>query len=444
MDEKLAGEIYTDVLTPYLDENNMISFEQAKTVLLEKQVDLKGYENNIPELFEEMDDFFKYITDENGDKVKCLKVNKEVVRSVKPVNESKPVEQKPESEKPAQVLDEKTAKATNSKLMSALRILERECADGNGFVFVVDFVQQQPVRHAEFGTAQQLLALQLEEDDGDGLVHPGGEELVLLGVLLGVQIGHLDAEAAGVAVPVDLVGEDTQGPQGNAVASLDDVEIVVADGIAEHRGHQGPRARGGAHPQDIVVAPLDVHAPVAHQAVHDDVRPGTTVEDIADDVQMVHGQGLDGGAHGLDHIGGLADGDDGVDEVLEIVFLGAVLVTDVDQLVQDLPVALGHLLPDMVAGVLDGDEAADLDQTVEGDAVPLVQVLLAVRHQLQLGLGVRRRDRRRRGGDRRAGAAALLQGGVPQADRGHENCHAEHGAGSRHRCHHQGVCGRIY
>ena len=64
MNEKLDGEIYTDVLTPYLDENNMISFEQAKNILLEKQVNLKGYEEHIPELFEEMEDFFEYIRGE--------------------------------------------------------------------------------------------------------------------------------------------------------------------------------------------------------------------------------------------------------------------------------------------------------------------------------------------------------------------------------------------
>ena len=73
---------------------------------------------------------------------------------------------------------------------------------------------------------------------------------------------------------------------------------------------------------------------------------------------MIHGQGLDGGADGLDHVGGLADGDDGIDQVLEIIFLGAVLVPDVDQLVQDLPVARRGLLPDIVAGVLDGGQTA--------------------------------------------------------------------------------------
>src|SRR5699024_12112032 len=58
--------------------------------------------------------------------------------------------------------------------------------------------------------------LQLEEDDGDGLVHPGGQGLVLLSVVVGVVPGEFGLEAGAVAVPVDLVGEEGQGAQGDA------------------------------------------------------------------------------------------------------------------------------------------------------------------------------------------------------------------------------------
>ena len=73
--------------------------------------------------------------------------------------------------------------------------------DGDALVLIVDLVQQQPVGHAELGVAQDLLPLQLEEDDGDGLVHPGGEQLVLLAVLVGVGAGELDGEAVGRRSP---------------------------------------------------------------------------------------------------------------------------------------------------------------------------------------------------------------------------------------------------
>ena len=67
--------------------------------------------------------------------------------------------------------------------------------DGHRLVFIVDLVQQQPVVHAKLRAAHDLLPLQLEEDDGDGLVHPGREQLVLLGILVGIRPGELNWEA---------------------------------------------------------------------------------------------------------------------------------------------------------------------------------------------------------------------------------------------------------
>ena len=261
-------------------------------------------------------------------------------------------------------------------------------ANSDGLVLIVDLVQQQAVLHAELGVPDDLLALQLEEDDGDGLVHPGGEELILLRILLRVRPRQLHGKAVGVAVLVHLVGEDGQGPQGDTVAGLDDLQVVVVDGVGQHRGHQRPGTGGGAHPQNIVVAPLDVHAVVVQQGVHDNIRPWTAVEDIAHDVQMVHRQALDDAGHRLDEAGGLADADDGVDDVLVVIPLVGLLVVGVEQLVDDVGIVLGQSLSHLGAGVLGGHPAADFNEPVEGDLVPLVQILYLLLHQGQLFLGV--------------------------------------------------------
>ena len=258
-------------------------------------------------------------------------------------------------------------------------------ADVDGFGSVIDSVQQQPVAHAEFGAAQQLLALQLEEDDGNGLVHPGGQQLVLFGIVFCVSIGELDLKAAGITVLVDFVGKNGQWPQGNAIAGFDYIQIVVADGIGKHRGDQSPGAGGGTHPQNIVVTPLNVHAMAVHQAVHNDVSPGAPVENIADDVQMVAGQRLDDMAQCLDHIGCLADFNDGADDVFVLILLGAVLISQVDQLIDDLPVALGHMGAHQISGMLDAHIPANLHQQMDGIVVPGVQVFLFIGDQCQLG-----------------------------------------------------------
>ena len=263
-------------------------------------------------------------------------------------------------------------------------------ADGHALVLVVDLVQQEPVLHAEAGVAQDLLPLQLEEDDGDGLVHPGGEELILLGVVVLVVPGQLDGEAGAVGVPVDLVGEEGQGPQGDAVAGLDDLQVVVVDGVGEHRGHQGAAAGGGPHPQHVVVAPLEVHRVVGEQGVHNDVGPGAAVEDVAHHVQAVHHHVLDELAHVDDEVPRPVDVDDGGDDVLVVVPLVVKLVVGVEQLVDDVGVLAGQGLAHLGAGVLAGDQAAHVQQAVEGDAVPLLQRLVVQRpgHLLQLLLRV--------------------------------------------------------
>ena len=110
--------------------------------------------------------------------------------------------------------------------------------NGDALVLIVDLIQQQPVLHAKAGIAQDLLTFQLEENDGDGLVHLGHQTLVGLGIVLFVVAGELDLEPGDVAALIHGVGKDAQRAQGDAVAGLDDLQIVVAQGVEQHRGHQ--------------------------------------------------------------------------------------------------------------------------------------------------------------------------------------------------------------
>ena len=261
-------------------------------------------------------------------------------------------------------------------------------ADGDGFVFIVDLIQQQTVVHAEFGTAQDLLAFQLEEDHGDCLVHPGGQQLVFFGVLVRVGTGELDFELVGVAVLVNFVGEDRQGTQADAVTGFDHIQIVVPDGVAQNRGHQGTGAGSGAHPQNIVIAPLDVYVVGPHQRIHNDIRTGPPVENITHNVQIVHNQRLDHLADGFNHIGGLTNLDGGVDHVFIQILSGATFLCQMDQLVQDLLIIGIHVRTDFGTSVLGGDIAAQIHQTVNGEPVPLIQILVFISNQSNLGLGI--------------------------------------------------------
>ena len=137
-----------------------------------------------------------------------------------------------------------------------------------------------------------------------------------------------------------------------------------------------------------MVAPLDVHAVVLQQGVADDVRPGPPIEDVAHQVEPIHGGPLDEVADGGDQVRGLADGDDGGDDVLEVVLLIQVLPVGVEELVQDVGEVGGQSLADLGPGVPLAGGPGHLDEPVDGDPVPLVQVLDLGLDLLQLLLGI--------------------------------------------------------
>ena len=260
--------------------------------------------------------------------------------------------------------------------------------DGDALILIVDLVQQQPVRHTKAGVAQQLLPLQLEENDGNGLVHSGGQQLILFRVVGGVFVGQLHLKTVDVAVLVYLVGKDRQRPQRDAVARLDDFQIVVAQRVGQYGGHQGAGAGGGPHPQHVVVAPLDIHAVVVHQRVQNDVRPRTTVKDIAHQMKMVHRQSLDELAQLHQEVGGPVDVDDGGNDILVIVPLVHVLIVSMDHFINDVGVLRRHSLTDLGTGVFGADQTAHLDQAVEGDPVPLPHIGRLPLNLLQFFLGI--------------------------------------------------------
>lgn len=68
------------------------------------------------------------------------------------------------------------------------------------------------------------------------------------------------------------------------VAHLQNIQVSVAGTDTDDIGNAARLACGSAHPQNIVVAPLDVHGVVAHELVHDLVRARASVEDISHDM----------------------------------------------------------------------------------------------------------------------------------------------------------------
>ena len=156
---------------------------------------------------------------------------------------------------------------------------------------IIDLIQQQAVFHQILRPPFDELALKLELDDGDRLLHLRHQADFIAGeIFTGI---HLGTEQAARIVLVGFHGERGQRQQADPVAVAQRFHVAVAQCAAHHVGDAGLAPGGRAHPQDVVVAPLDVDLVMFHQVIKNEVRPRPTVVDIADDVQLFDGQALD-------------------------------------------------------------------------------------------------------------------------------------------------------
>jgi len=135
------------------------------------------------------------------------------------------------------------------------------------------------------------LPFQLELDDGHGLVHLGGQMDIDRVVFVFVQdMGRKDL--AGI-IAVDLGRKHRQRTEIDAITIFENIKAVVADTEPDHIGHAGQATCCRSHPEDVVVAPLDIDIMEINQGIHDRIGARSAVEDITDDMQFVDGKLLD-------------------------------------------------------------------------------------------------------------------------------------------------------
>ena len=113
---------------------------------------------------------------------------------------------------------------------------------------------------------------------------------------------------------------------------------------------------------------------IFQKRIHDDVSPGTAVKNIAHEVQPIHRKAFDHGAERGDEIRSLANLDNRGDDILVVFLFVEFLAVGMKQLFNDIGIISGKRLADLRAGIAGADRTAELDQTIERDAVPLVQI----------------------------------------------------------------------
>ena len=201
----------------------------------------------------------------------------------------------------------------------------------------------------------------------------------------GIQLG---LERQAWIVPVGIHGECSQGQKVDAVAVLEGLQVGIAEADSKDIGHTGGTAGGGSHPEQVVVAPLEVHIMVLAEQVHNLVRPWTAVVDVADDVQRVDRQPLDNVGHGDDEVVGRAGGDDGIEDSVDILVLVVVCQGLMYEFLDDVGKFRRQGLPHLRAGVLRGRGHQHPHEVHDSDPVPLGHILLLGLDQLELALGI--------------------------------------------------------
>ena len=190
-------------------------------------------------------------------------------------------------------------------------------------------------------------------------------------------------------VAVDPDAEIRQLPQGDAVIPLQGSLVVIVHADAQHRQDRGGTASAGTQPENVMVAPLDVHVGVLHQQLNDAGRVRPTVKNISHHMEPVHCQALDQCGHGYNQAlrrAGIHNG--GNDGIVIAELVGILIPLHVQQLIQHKLPLRRHAMAYIAAGVLAGEHFRQGPQTLnDGTQLGIIQYS-PLPENVQLLLGV--------------------------------------------------------
>ena len=243
----------------------------------------------------------------------------------------------------------------------------------DGSFLEIDQVQEVAVVHPEFGIAVDHEFLLLELDDGDGLVQFGDQGQLRFGE--GFVFVLPRAEKRTGVVGVGFHREGGQRQEVDAVAVFQGGKVRIAETHAQDIGHAGTAARSRTHPDDVVVAPLDIVVVIVAQGLHDQVCARAAVVDVADDVERVDDQPVDDIADGGDEVVRPAGGDDRVDDRHHVAALVLIVLDPfVKEFFDNIGILFREGLADLRTGIFRRADGHYLDDAHQHDAVPFLHL----------------------------------------------------------------------
>ena len=164
----------------------------------------------------------------------------------------------------------------------------RPAAKLYGAISIIYAAEQQPVVHTELGTSHYQLSLQLHLHDKYCLVY----HLVHGSVAFVVILTAADRKGSAVRALVGLYRIGDKRHKIDAVALLKCREIAVYSRQSYHGRYGSKMSRGGSHPDDIMVAPLDIHRMILYESIHYYMGTGSSVVYVADYMKMIYHKSL--------------------------------------------------------------------------------------------------------------------------------------------------------
>lgn len=187
---------------------------------------------------------------------------------------------------------------------------------------------------------------EFELDDGHSLVHLGRERHCFRAVERAVVVDLRAEHFAGI-VAVGVHGERGKRQQVDAITLFESGQFAVTQRDAEHVGDVAVVAGAGSHPEHVVVSPGDVEILISGQSLHDQMRTGAAVVDVAEDVEEVDAETLDHVADGDYKLARLSAGYDGLHDARVIHLLalsrGGFVEKFLDDVGEFLRQGLAHL-----------------------------------------------------------------------------------------------------
>ena len=205
---------------------------------------------------------------------------------------------------------------------------------------IVNLVQKQAISHLILRVAQDGLSFELKLDDRDGLVHLSHELRRACKARIILKI--LGLENCARITTISLHGKVGQRQQIDAIPLLEGLDIGIADADTQHRGDQRPVARKSTHPEDIVVAPLDIIIAHRREDLHDLGCTRAAVEDVANDMPSIDGQGMDEVGDGYEQLLCPTRINNRINDGMEIAGAVALDTRLVEQLLDDISKILGQ------------------------------------------------------------------------------------------------------